>query len=51
MPGLSLKAKVRMEYVHLIFVGEKTFKTFDEALRLIEEANNNGAGKGLNHIK
>ena len=42
MLALARETGVKLQFSHLIFVGEKTWRTVDEALRLIEEINREG---------
>lgn len=42
MLALSRETGVKLQFSHLIFVGEKTWKTMDEALLLIHERNAEG---------
>lgn len=42
MLTLARETGVKLQFSHLIFVGEKTWRTVDESLRLIEEINKEG---------
>lgn len=46
MIALARETGVRLQYSHLIFVGESSWKTVDESLRLIKEARNSGLDFG-----
>lgn len=43
---LARETGVRLQFSHLIFVGEKTWKTVDEALSIIEQLNREGLDFG-----
>lgn len=42
MLGIARETGVRLQVSHLIFVGERTFKTYGDALKLIEQAAKDG---------
>jgi len=42
MEKLARETGVRLQHSHLIFVGEKSWKTVDEALAIVERLNNDG---------
>lgn len=47
MVKIAEETKVKLQNSHLIFVGEKTFDTVDETLRLIDQCNNEGCDLGF----
>lgn len=42
MINLARETGVRLQYSHLIFVGEKTWKTFDETMNILDKAISDG---------
>ena len=43
MLALARETGVKLQFSHLIFVGARTWRTVDEALRLIDRAQRGGA--------